>query len=236
VEDIALDGDNRIVVAGSVAQGATEDFFVARFTSDGSPDPTFGSGGQATVPMSPGSDVATGVAVQADGRIVLAGWADSGGTAAFAVSRLNVDGSLDASFGGGDGMVIDALSSNTYATDVALQPDAATTFGGAGVTLIRFERDGSLDRTFDSSSGESGPLRGIGAVPTELEVVGAALQMDGRIVMAIEMYGDMAAASLVRFEGSAPAFCDGNPVTVNLRLGESPTNGDDVILGTRGPT
>src|SRR5436305_1162892 len=68
-------------------------------------DPTFGSGGMETLPVSPTTDEANAVAVQPDGKIVVAGSAevtDAAGThAEFAVVRLNADGSLDTGFGSG---------------------------------------------------------------------------------------------------------------------------------------
>jgi uncharacterized delta-60 repeat protein len=72
---------------------------VARLTGDGSPDTSFSDDGLLTFnfPDFPRA-YATAVAVQGDGKIVPAGYAEVAGQAKFAVARLNGDGSFDTSF------------------------------------------------------------------------------------------------------------------------------------------
>ena len=86
-------------------RGLRTTFALARYNTDGSLDTTFGSGGLVTTSFGDGDDVATGVAVQGDGQIVVSGTTlvdGSGniGTAThFALARYNTDGSLDTTFG-----------------------------------------------------------------------------------------------------------------------------------------
>jgi uncharacterized delta-60 repeat protein len=81
---MALQPDGKILVAGTDGDG----FAVARLTPDGALDPSFGAGGKATVNFT-GVDVAAGIALQPDGRIVLVGsTGPAGGTTDYAITRL----------------------------------------------------------------------------------------------------------------------------------------------------
>src|ERR1051326_2156053 len=99
----AVQADGKIVIAGAANGAAAGLFTVSRFNADGTPDTAFNANAlKQTVHFSPGStDVATAAAVQADGKIVVAGTTlPSGGTADhFAVTRYNADGTLDTTFG-----------------------------------------------------------------------------------------------------------------------------------------
>ena len=79
------------------------DFAVVRYNPDGSLDTSFGGTGIVGTPVGTGYDVATSVAIQADGKIVVAG-------NGFAVVRYNTDGTLDTSFNG-TGKVITSVGS-----------------------------------------------------------------------------------------------------------------------------
>jgi uncharacterized delta-60 repeat protein len=81
--------------------GMSRDFALAQYNADGSLDSTFGVGGKATVDFFGGTDEARAVALQTDGRIVVAGSAFNGATLGdFAVARFDDDGTLDSSFRG----------------------------------------------------------------------------------------------------------------------------------------
>lgn len=94
VNGVALQSDNRIVLAGGIAPTTNGDFAAARLSPDGALDTTFGTGGKTTIAFNQGgrnNDVANAVAVQADGRVILAGSADTGGAnflGDIAVARL----------------------------------------------------------------------------------------------------------------------------------------------------
>jgi uncharacterized delta-60 repeat protein len=119
---IATQSDDKILVAGGTGcgDGVSDVFAVARYTTDGSLDPDFGTGGIVKTPFFPcgqpadyryGANALT-VAVEPDGRIVAAGGtlpnAIEGYRGAFALARYQADGSLDTSFGE-DGTVRTAL-------------------------------------------------------------------------------------------------------------------------------
>jgi uncharacterized delta-60 repeat protein len=104
VSDVAALADGRIVVAGysaAIHGGCHCDFIVARLTETGALDPTFGSAGVVTTSFSElGSEGAAALAVQADGRLVVAGYAGPyGGDSDFAVARYLPEGAPDPAFG-----------------------------------------------------------------------------------------------------------------------------------------
>ena len=89
-----------------LAGGSGLDFFITRLDADGSFDTTFNFDGKVTVDFDGGADECVNVAIQADGKIVAVGISrgtGTGSTADFAVVRLDADGSLDPTFGGGTG-------------------------------------------------------------------------------------------------------------------------------------
>ena len=145
--------DDGTVVAGS----AGSNFALVRYRPDGSLDSSFGRSGLVTTDFG-GRDRADALALQPDGRIVVAGRAGPG----MALARYRPDGSLDASFGTGGRVVIQGRSK---ATDVLLQPDGKIVVlerscvpGGAASRLSRFSRDGSPDLTFGRQGTARVPL------------------------------------------------------------------------------
>ena len=126
---VAVQPDGKIVLAG-VTSSISSDFALVRYKDDGSLDKTFSGDGKLTTDFAANDDVATGVAVQPDGRIVVAGYSFSSTTSNnFAVARYNPDGSLDTSFSG-DGKQTSDLGSNDIATSIALQPDGKIVLAG----------------------------------------------------------------------------------------------------------
>lgn len=154
--DLAVQGDGKVVVAGTVSRSGN-DFAVARYNKDGSPDTTFGSGGQVITPVGTGSsfDEAYSVAVRPDGKIVAAGFTNNSGNVDFAVVRYNPNGSLDDSFGSGGKVVTDLGSSADFAVDVAVR-GTSTILAGRSLNnsgtfdfaLARYDDGGNLDTTF----------------------------------------------------------------------------------------
>jgi uncharacterized delta-60 repeat protein len=146
---VALQSDGKIVVAGKT-NGSTA---LLRLTTSGNLDPTFGNGGIAKIPLPPeffvDSDVAVGVAVQPDGKIVFAIRDDEGdaGIVCHIVSRVNADGSLDTAFGNGGFGVSSTQNTRTHFSIVlALQPDGKILV--AGSSIARFDATGQLDPNF----------------------------------------------------------------------------------------
>ena len=153
---VALQADGKIVVAGYSSLTSIEPA-LARYNTDGSLDATFGTGGIVTVPLGPGTDTLSKVAIEADGKIVAAGYTSNAGVFQIAVLRLDADGNLDPTFDG-DGTAITPVDT-TYAlaTSLVLDGDGRITVAGytrnvaldTDVAVVRYNADGSLDTTFD---------------------------------------------------------------------------------------
>lgn len=160
IEDLrgmAIQPDGKIVVAGYVAHptNGESDFGCARFLPDGELDPTFGLQGHTTFSFH-NSDIGTAVALQPDGKIVVAGFTGSGNGTNFLVARFLPNGAIDNTFGFGGFNVIDFAGGPDYAYGVAVAPDGKIVVAGGvfnGVNQVmgvaRFGPDGIADNTFD---------------------------------------------------------------------------------------
>src|SRR5439155_26883481 len=104
---MAIDESGRIVVAGSTRAATGLDFAIARYTTDGSLDTTFGNGGKLTTDLESGGDIATCVVIDADSKIVVAGATGDYINRDFATVCYNADGSLDSGVGRGGQMLTD---------------------------------------------------------------------------------------------------------------------------------
>jgi uncharacterized delta-60 repeat protein len=122
--DFVIQTDGKYVVAGEV----NSNFALARYNPNGSLDSLFGTSGVVTTQMHTGGE-ATGVALQADGKIIVAGPALTSADVDFAVVRYQADGSLDTSFGT-NGKVFTNLSWHDYVTGVAIQPNGRIVVAG----------------------------------------------------------------------------------------------------------
>ena len=176
--------DGGIVAVGRTdAAGFTKlDFGVVRYTPDGTPDPGFGTGGIVKTDILGGGDQANAVAVQPDGKIVVAGFATRNGIDSdFALVRYNADGTLDPSFGT-DGIVTTDLGTRgDDARAIAIQPDGRIVVAGTpdeDIALARYTTGGTLDATF----GHGGTT--ITDLGSEDVANGVALTPDGHIAVA----------------------------------------------------
>jgi uncharacterized delta-60 repeat protein len=158
---VAIQPDGKIVVVGTARNIANYDVLVLRYNSNGTLDPTFGTGG-VVLYNSPVDDVdnGNGVVIQSDGKIVVAGErANSSGYHDILLLRLNSNGTLDPAFGVGGATFYDIANENDLGYSVALQPDGrivitgTTQSGGAKTDLLvlRYNSNGTLDTSFGSS-------------------------------------------------------------------------------------
>ncbi|HEY5448164.1 MAG TPA: hypothetical protein VIQ54_05405 [Polyangia bacterium] len=162
---MAVQPDGKIVAVGRAAENRT-DFAVMRLERDGALDATFGpstSPGKVLTDFGASSDIAYAVAVQPDGKIVVAGNTIVAGSGLdFAVARYNADGSLDTTFGSGGKLTTAFSADSDTAYALLLQPDGKIVVGGdsnqgssgTGIdyALARYNTDGTLDATFGQSS------------------------------------------------------------------------------------
>jgi uncharacterized delta-60 repeat protein len=198
--DLALHSDGKIIVVGE--QDA--DWAVTRFNENGSLDVSFSGDGKWTR-AADSDDTASAVAVQPDGKIVVAGLVDLD----FGLTRLNPDGTPDVTFAGG-GVAASDFDVEDYPWDLAIQPDGKIVVVGLArdpggrddLAIARFNADGSADSSF---SGDGKARLDFG---TDSDAgYGVALQPDGKIVVAGTRGGQ--ALAVVRFasDGSLdPSF------------------------------
>jgi len=189
---LAIQSNGKIIVAGATDDGR-QDFVVARFNGDGSPDSSFGKAGKVTTDLSGHNDYVTALSIQPDGRIVVAGVVGKVGGGQwpwrFGLARYNSDGSLDSSFGIG-GKVTTAFSDyQDAASALTIQSDGKIVVSGwtwgwtsgngnprTRFVLARYNHDGSLDATF----GNGGKV----IADTPARPVGVEIGPDNKILVA----------------------------------------------------
>jgi uncharacterized delta-60 repeat protein len=177
---IAIQMDGKIVVVGFSFIGSGYDFVVVRYHSNGSLDSTFGGDGVVTTDVGSFDDEGVSVALQSDGKIVVAG-----STVVpdydFVVVRYNTDGSLDNSFDS-DGILTSDLNSGSddFVAKVLVQSDGKILLAGTSggdFAVVRYNSNGSLDLSFSTD----------GKVTTDLggdeNGRNIAIQGDGKIVV-----------------------------------------------------
>jgi uncharacterized delta-60 repeat protein len=161
---IAIQPDQKIVAAGYMS----DNFALARYNSDGSLDTTFGTEGETNIDFWGAQDYAFAIALQPDGKILAAGYAESFFSGIdFALARLNSDGLLDDSFGSLGRITTDFFGDNDAVLGLAIQPDDkilaagfATASAGKDFALVRYNTDGGLDTTFGSAGQVNTDLMG----------------------------------------------------------------------------
>lgn len=218
---VALQPDGKILAAG-YATMASLDMAVVRYLADGTLDATFGTGGIVTAPVGPGIDVANGLALQPDGKVLVVGYTADAGIYDIALLRFAADGTPDTGFDG-DGTVVTAIGPGyAIGTSAVVQPDGRITVAGYTTNganndfaLVRYNADGSLDTTFDGDGTVQVPVGGA-------DDQGRALlrEPDGRLLVAgLANNGTNADLALAKFnaDGSLDTgFGTGGTVTVDL--------------------
>lgn len=223
---VAIQSDGKIVVAGT-SNDATGIFFtLARYNTNGSLDNTFDTDGIVTTAIGTTQDKASSVAIQANGKIVVAGASEVGSGFVFALARYNIDGSLDSTFDN-DGIVTTAVGTTIYESisdpflSMVIQADGKIIIAGSSknsnsifcYTLVRYNVDGSLDNTF----GINGIV--ITSTPNSAADIGRclAIQSDGKIIVAGHSPNSM---SLVRYNtnGSLDNSFDNDGIVVTTNF------------------
>jgi uncharacterized delta-60 repeat protein len=150
--------DGKIAVAGTDGAGSGfPDFAVALYNSNGEPDTGFSDDGKNNLTFG-GHDFGQAVLIQPDGKIVVAGVTDGGGTNDFAVERFTTAGAPDPDFNGGSGLTIN-LGGDDQAFAVALDTSNRIIVAGksgADIAVARLTDAGVLDTTFNAGGTQPG--------------------------------------------------------------------------------
>ncbi len=228
-DDQALDAaglpDGGIVAVGETDAAGIQkqQFALVRYTANGTLNTSFGTGGKVTTNFTGRGDVANAVAVQGDGKIVVAGFAFIAGIDSdFALARYNADGTLDTSFGTGGKVTTDLGTRSDDARAIVIQPDGAivvTGTAGDNVALARYTADGKLDPAF-GSGGTTVSNVGPSSVAT-----GVALTANGQILVAGYTVGAQSNRDFLlaryRVDGTLDTtFGSGGHVTTDLGSGD----------------
>jgi uncharacterized delta-60 repeat protein len=192
---VAIQSDGKIVAAGySLASGSPWDFALARYNPDGTLDTTFNATGKVLTHFSGSGSgsFASALAIQSDGKIVAAGYSATSGTTPsdFALARYNPDGTLDPTFNATGQVLTDFSGSGRIDSAFALviQSDAKIVAAGysyasglptSDFALARYNPDGTLDPTFNSTGKVLTDFSGSGSVDFAYAL---AIQSDGKIV------------------------------------------------------
>lgn len=189
-------------------------------------DPEFGDGGKAVFDANEYYNLSDAIAVQPDGKILLAGTTGTGDIdyAMLALARLLPDGSPDLSFGDGGSVVVapEAFVFHVFASDIFPLPDGKIVVigdvtyqsGASGQFLMRFHADGSIDDSFGTNGRTIFPGSGC-------TVGNAFLQPDGKFVMTGGFDSDTSYLDIVVYrvtpEGQPDnTFGDAGRVTTSL--------------------
>lgn len=216
---IVIQDDGKIVTSGfTYAGGGGQNFALTRYKTDGQPDPTFGDDGKVITDFSGENDAGAQVALQKDGKIVVAGIAGGLSPYGFGLARYSKDGSPDETFGD-KGKVAVRIGNASQASSLVVRDDKILVGGWSSIgtdsdfTLARFDAKGAPDETFGAK----------GVVITDLgtgneEIGSLALLDDGRILAA-------------GFSGGANV----SVAKINFTLARyTPSGGLDKTFGTAG--
>ncbi len=228
---VAIQSDDKIVVVGAASWGAPtnrNDLGVVRYNANGSLDSTFGSGGKVTMQIGTLHSSWQAVAIQSDGKILIAGQSYNGADVSTIV-RLNTNGSYDTSF------TINAAGTYESFNAIAVQSDGKILAAGYGydgsqnkMTVVRLTSAGALDTSFNATGIQL--LNGTKAFGTGGESANAlAIQSDGKILVGgtTDVSGQTAyAAARLNTDGSLDTTFNSTGKVIL-----DPTTGSDTLKG-----
>ncbi|MFM7426020.1 MAG: DUF4347 domain-containing protein [Elainella sp.] len=157
--EVIVQPDGKLVVVGTTfPDNGNNDFVLTRYNSDGTLDTGFGNNGKITIDINGEFDIAGGVVLQSDGKLVVTGFTgvtlDGFRRSFFALLRYNSDGTPDTSFGDNGKVMTDFGGTSQPARGIIQQSDGKLVVTGSRYlfgeqfALARYNSDGSLDTSF----------------------------------------------------------------------------------------
>ncbi len=191
VDAVAVTKDGDIVVAGVTEHGTPSDpavnVAVIRLTGVGTLDPTFGTGGVATVDMGIAAEAPSMILPADGGIVVLAGSQRAHDNGTVTLLGFRHDGSLDPRFGeAGMVQITGAALEEIDPSGMVEEPDgrfvvAVSSFTRFRLRVMRFDRSGHLARTFEELSGSAAGIARL--ANGEIVVSGAANTPDSPVLV-----------------------------------------------------
>jgi len=185
--DLVLQSDGKIVIAGATCDASSCNFAIVRLNSNGTGDTAFSGDGRQTTNFG-GNDIAYGLALGPNGKIVVVGYKGTSSSSYFAIVRYNVNGSLDTTFSGTGKKAFSIIpGGQSSANDIIVQSNGnivvlgSTDNGGAyDFALVRLKSGGGFDTTF---SGDGKAYVSWGAASNDLGYAIALQPSDGKYVL-----------------------------------------------------
>jgi uncharacterized delta-60 repeat protein len=243
---IVIDSNGKIVVAGSSENAFNEDITVVRYNSDGDLDTTFSADGIVTTSGIGGdSDQARALAIDANGKIVIAGHSSNGVDFDFAAARYNSDGTLDTSFGIGGIVTTPVGVGMDFGQSLAIDGSGKIVVAGYSnngtdydFAVVRYNSNGTLDSSF----GTLGKVTT--AIGTDSELAfDVAIDGNGKIVVAgYSIFATIEDIAVVRYNSNGTldsSFGTGGKLTTDIGGGSDQarsltidSNGKIVVVGS----
>ncbi|MBK8812952.1 MAG: VCBS repeat-containing protein [Acidobacteria bacterium] len=163
--DVTIQVDGKIVVCGESGNNGTKTFGLVRYLTNGTLDTAFSDDGITTVDFPGGPSTCSAVRIQTENKIVATGNVGFGDFSAsgFGFVRLNIDGSVDSTFGADGTRIVEVRNSTrrqNAPNDLLILPDGRILAAGSTLSdspdsfdfaATRLTPDGSLDSSFASS-------------------------------------------------------------------------------------
>lgn len=155
-QDVAIQSDGKIVVVGCAYVDGVDQIATVRYNEDGTLDNSFGTNGIVTTPIGSSYSIGNSVAIQSDGKIVVAGQTEiSTYVQEMIVLRYYTDGTLDPAFNAGGTYITEFGVMGSRASSVAIQINGKIVVGGNSANdgnpnfaIIRLKDDGNADNSF----------------------------------------------------------------------------------------
>ena len=153
-----LQTDGKIMIVGSSYVGTDNVFTLVRFNTNGTLDTTFNGTGFLNTTINVNS-VGNSILLQPDGKILVGGWITNGTDRDLLLMRYNTNGTLDSTFNGNGKVTQGVGTGNDEILKLVLQSDGkiavlssyANAFGNSRLALLRYNSNGSLDTSFNST-------------------------------------------------------------------------------------